>query len=128
MNPLLGPRRKTPLGRLLASPGQHDFAGCITAPHALVDRSVQAAIVAGFQRVHHHQGDAASILTLIPGLAAFLFTPAGALGLTSMARTPTGMRFVVSFAPPFVEFGLGGHWRRFAIDLDDEDIAIVAWG
>ena len=45
-----------------------------------------------------------------------------------MARTPTGMRFFVSFAPPFVEFGLGSRWRRFAIDLDDSDIAIVAWG
>jgi hypothetical protein len=94
----------------------------------LVDRTVEPAIVASFQGVHDHQGDTASILTFIPWLAVFLLAPAGALGLASVPRTPTGVRFRVTFAPTFLEFVLGRRWRRFAIDFDDEDGAIVCWG
>ena len=68
------------------------------------------------------------MLTLIPWLAASLLAPAGALGLASVPRTPTGVRFRVTFAPTFPEFVLSRRWRRFAIDCDDEDVAIVYWG
>jgi hypothetical protein len=68
------------------------------------------------------------MLTFIPWLAASLLAPAGALGLASVPRTPTGVRFRVTFAPTFLEFVLGRRWRRFAIDFDDEDVAIVYWG
>ncbi len=128
MNTFIGSRRKPPLGGLTARPGQHDFAGRITAPHLLVDRPVEPAIVASFQGVHDHQSNTASMLTFIPGLAPFLRAPAGAFGLTSVPRTPTGERFGATLPPTFREFGLGRRWRGFPIDLDDEDVAIVAWG
>ena len=91
----------------------------ITAPYLRVDRTVEPAIVASFQGVHDHQSDTASILTFIPWLAVFLLAPAGALGLASVPRTPTGVRFRVTFAPTFLEFVLGRRWRRFAIDFDE---------
>ena len=97
----------------------------ITAPYLRVDRTVEPAIVASFQGVHDYQGDTAPMLAFIPGLATFLLPSAGALGFASVSRTPTGLRFLASFTPTFVEFGLCRRWRCFAIDLDDEDIAIV---
>src|SRR5467141_1916763 len=124
MNALVSPRRKPPLGGLRTSPGQHHFSGRIRAPHALVNRTVESAIVSSFQGVHDHQGDTASILTFIPRLATFLLAATGALGLASVPRTPTGVRFRVTVAPTFLEFVLGRRWRRFAIDFDDEDVAI----
>jgi hypothetical protein len=80
---------------------------------------VKAAIVATFQGVHHHQGDTASILTFIAWLATFLLAATGTLGFSSVSCTATGMWFFSTLAPTFVEFGLGGRWRGFAIDFDD---------
>src|SRR5438128_1466712 len=124
-NTLGGAGRKTPLGGLTARPSHHHFSGRITAPDALVERTVEPAIVASFQGVHDHQGDTASVLTFIPWLATCLLAPVSALGLASVPRTPTGVRFWVTFAPTFLECVLGRRWRRFAIDCDDEDVAIV---
>src|SRR5262245_9857324 len=128
MNTLGGSRREPPLGSLTASPSQHHFSGCITAPYVLVDRTMEPAIVASFQGVHDHQGDTASVLTFISWLATFLLAPAGALGLASVPPTPTGVRFRVTFAPTFPEFVLGRRWCRFAIDFEDQDVAIVCGG
>src|SRR6516164_1411044 len=111
MNTLGGSGRKTPLGGLTASPSQPHFAGRITAPYVLVDRTVEPALVASFQGVHYHQGDTTSMLTFIPWLAASLLAPAGALGLAAVPRTPTGVRFRVTFAPTLLAFVLSRRWR-----------------
>src|ERR687892_623298 len=123
MNALVRTRRKPPLGGLTASPGHHDFAGRITAPHALVDWTVQAAIIASLQRVHHHQCDTASIFALISRLAPLFLAPAGAFGLASVSCTSTGVGFGVTFAATFVEFRRRRRWSSFAIDFDDENLA-----
>src|SRR6266481_3993222 len=61
MNTLVSAGRKPPLGGVTARPSQHHFAGRITAPDLLVERTVEPAIVAAFQGVHDHEGDTASI-------------------------------------------------------------------
>jgi hypothetical protein len=75
----------------------------------------------------HHQRATAPVLTFIPELATFLLAPAGPLGLTTVPRTPTGMGFLGSLAPPFLQFGLSCRWRRFAVNLDHQYLAIVWW-
>lgn len=68
------------------------------------------------------------MLAFITGLATFFLAPAGTFGLASMARTPTGVGFGVTFAATFVELRLSRRWRGFAIDFDDENLAIIGWG
>jgi hypothetical protein len=68
---------------------------------------------------HHHQRNTAPILAFVPGLAPFLLASTGAFGLTAVPRTPTGVGGGVTFATTFLELGLGGRWRGFAIDFDD---------
>ena len=69
-----------------------------------------------------------SEVRFIPRLATFLLAATGALGLPSVSRTAAGVRCLSTLATTFVEFGLSRRWRGFAIDLDDEDIAIVSRG
>src|SRR6516164_4099590 len=128
MNALIGSGRKPPLGGLTARPGQYDVSGRITAPDALVNWTVEPAIVTSFPGVHDDQGQTAPMVTLIPGWATFLLAPAGALGLASVPCTPTGVRFRVTLPTTFLEFILGRRWRRLTIDFNDEDLAIVCGG
>src|SRR6266851_5111986 len=128
MNTLGSSGRKPPLGGVTARPSQHHFAGRITAPDLLVERTVEPAIVAAFQGVHDHEGDTASVFTFLPWLATFLLAPTGALGLASVPHTATGVRVGVTCAPTLLECVRGRRWRRFPIDCDEEDVAIVCWG
>src|SRR5712691_11170690 len=113
MHTLVSSGRKPPLGGVTARPSQHHFAGRITAPDLLVERTVEPAIVAAFQGVHDHEGDTASVFTFIPWLATFLLAPTGALGLASVPHTATGVRVGVTFAPTLLAFVRGRRWRRF---------------
>src|SRR5713101_270434 len=128
MHTLVSAGRKPPLGGVTARPSQHHFAGRITAPDLLVERTVEPAIVAAFQGVHDHEGDTASVFPFIPWLATFLLAPTGALGLASVPHTTTGVRVGVTFAPTLLAFVRGRRWRRFPIDFDEEDVALVCWG
>ena len=125
MKALIGSGRNPPLGGLTARPSPYDFSGRLTAPDALVHWTVEPALVTSFPGVHDDQGHTAPILTLIPGLATFLLAPAGALGLASVPCTPTGVRFRMTLPTTLLECVLGRRWRRFTIDFNAEDRAIV---
>src|SRR5690349_602409 len=76
------------------------------------------------QRVHHHQGGAAAVLALVPLLPPLLPAPSPASGPAPMPLTPAALVAGPPAAAPR-QFLLGGRGDRLAVDLDDQDVAVI---
>src|SRR5512135_1055753 len=120
-----GPGREPAARRLLPCPPQRRLPRAEGPEHLLVDRAVQPTAVAPPQGVHHHQRGAAAVLALVPLLPPWLAAPTlpprpAPVPLTLAAG---GVPRPRAAAPR--QFLLGGRGGRFAVDLDDQHLAIV---
>src|SRR5262249_10114478 len=93
--------------------------------HLLVDRAMQTTVFTPPQRAHHHRRGAAAVLALVPLLPPLLPAPSlptrpAPMTLTLAAPLAAGPR---AAAPR--QFLLGGRGDRLAVDLDDQDLAIL---
>src|SRR6185312_6084817 len=109
--------RPCPLKRRLPRPERPE--------HLLVDRAVQPAVPAAPQGVHHHQRGAAAVLALVPLLPPLL--PASSLPArpAPMALTPAARLAADPRPAPPRQLLFGGRGDRLAVDLDDQDVAIL---
>src|SRR5262249_54026605 len=96
-------------------------------PHLLVDRPVQPAVL-GFECVHHHQHHFLAVLAFVPFFPTFLGAAGLALLLAAMTLTTALTAFLVPARTAALgQLCLSSHGRTFAVHLDDQHLAVIAW-
>src|SRR5512135_2039056 len=111
--------------RLGPGPLQRRFPRTERPVHLLVERAVQPTALAPPERVHHHQGDAPAVLALVPLLPPLLPAPRPPFRSASMPLTLAALLVLSPWAAAPRQFLLGGRGGRLAVDLDDQDLALV---
>src|ERR1700677_5071815 len=111
---------------LLTRPLQRFLSRTETAEDLLIDRTMQMAVFAPFERVHQHQRGTAAVLALVPSFAFLLVTVALAASFPAMplavaAALGPGLARLASF----LQFLVGSGGNRLAVALDDEHLAIA---
>ncbi len=93
--------------------------------HLLVERAVQPTLLTSPQRIHHHQGDAPTVLALVPLLPSLLPTPTRSFRPSPMPLTPTARSVMGPRATAPVQFLRCGRGSRLAVDLNDQDLPLL---
>ncbi len=86
---------------------------------------MQPTLLTSPQRIHHHQGDAPTVLALVPLLPSLLPTPTRSFRPSPMPLTPTARSVMGPRATAPVQFLRCGRGSRLAVDLNDQDLPLL---
>src|SRR5512135_1202896 len=120
-----GPGGEAATRRLGPGPLQRRFPRTERPEHLLVERAVQPTVLAPPERVHHHQCRAPAVLALVPLLPPLLPAPTPPFRPAPMPLTLAAVFVMSPWAAAPRQFLLRGRGGRLAVDLDDQDLALV---